>query len=87
MSASRNCISAEISFSPLSGSGNMFWDKQVEYIQSKIHTLWSFIWLTLPFMDILRSQGFCTNTRMEIGSFIMSENLQHFLKQKTQPRK
>lgn len=43
MSASRRCISAEISFSSVSGSGNVFWDKQVKYMQSKPHTLWFFI--------------------------------------------
>lgn len=87
MSVSRSCISAEISFSSVSGSGNVFWDKQVEYMQSKPHTLWFFIWQTLPFMAVLQSQAFSTNSRMEIGSFITSEKLQHFLKTKIPAQK
>lgn len=44
--------------------------------------LLSFIWQILSFTGTLRNQGSSTNIRIETGSFIKTEKLQHFVEQK-----
>lgn len=84
LSASRKqYFSAKVILSPVSClCGNMWWDRQVECIQSRTHMLLSFIWQILSFTGISRIQGFSTKARMETGCFVKTEKLQHFVKQK-----